>query len=43
LERVLVDFLTDHTELFRQFSDNPSFKKWLGDTVFSATYAPPAA
>ena len=28
----------DHTELFKQFSDNPSFKKWLGDTIFGATY-----
>ena len=30
--------LTDHTELFKQFSDNPSFKKWLGDTIFGITY-----
>ena len=38
LQRVMVDLLTDHTELFKQFSDNPSFKKWLGDTIFGATY-----
>lgn len=41
LQRVLVELLTDHTELFKQFSDNPSFKKWLGDTIFSATYEQP--
>ena len=38
LQRVMIDLLADHTELFKQFSDNPSFKKWLGDTVFGATY-----
>jgi type I restriction enzyme R subunit len=26
---VMTDLLADHTELFKQFSDNPSFKKWL--------------
>ena len=31
LQRVMIDLLADHTELFKQFSDNPSFKKWLGD------------
>lgn len=38
LQRVMVDLLSDHTELFKQFSDNPSFKKWLSDTNFGATY-----
>jgi len=38
LERVVVDLLTDHTELFKQFMDNQSFRKWLGDTIFAATY-----
>ena len=32
------DQFQDQTELFKQFSDNPSFKKWLSDTIFSATY-----
>ena len=41
LQRAIVGLLTDHTELFKQFSDNPSFKKWLGDTIFSATYEAP--
>ena len=43
LQRVLVSLLRDHTELFKQFSDNPSFKKWLADTIFSETYEPPRA
>ena len=44
LERVLIELLTDHTELFKQFQDNPSFKKWLSDSMFSTTYEkPPAA
>lgn len=38
LQRVMIDMLADHTELFKQFSDNPSFKKWLGDTIFGVTY-----
>ncbi len=41
LQRVLVGLLADHMELFKQFQDNPAFKKWLADTIFSATYAPP--
>ena len=31
-------FLADHTELFKQFSDNESFRRWLSETVFTATY-----
>ncbi|WP_320056484.1 type I restriction endonuclease subunit R [Desulfuromonas thiophila] len=38
LQRVMIDLLSDQTELFKQFSDNPSFKKWLGDTIFGVTY-----
>jgi type I restriction enzyme R subunit len=38
LQRVIVELLSDHAELFKQFSDNPSFKKWLGDSNFAATY-----
>ena len=38
LERAVMDLLSDHTELFKQFSDNPSFKKWLSATIFAATY-----
>lgn len=41
LQRVLVELLTDHTELFKQFSDNPAFKKWLSDTNFNSTYSGP--
>lgn len=40
LKRVMLDLLQDHTELFKQFSDNPGFNRWLTDTVFNATYQP---
>lgn len=30
--------LKDDTELFKQFMDNESFKRWLTDTVFGLTY-----
>lgn len=38
LEKVIVEMLTDHTELFKQFMDNQSFRKWLADTIFTETY-----
>jgi type I restriction enzyme R subunit len=41
LQRVMTELLADHTELFKQFSDNPSFRKWLSDTVFGLTYEAP--
>jgi type I restriction enzyme R subunit len=43
LQRVLVDLLADHVELFKQFSDNLGFKRWLADSIFAVTYAPPPA
>ena len=30
--------LKDDTELFKQFSDNESFRRWLTDMVFTITY-----
>jgi type I restriction enzyme R subunit len=39
LQRVILELLSDHTELFKQFSDNPSFRKWLADSNFAATYS----
>jgi type I restriction enzyme, R subunit len=41
LERAVIELLSDHTELFKQFSDNPSFRQWLSETVFSMTYEAP--
>ncbi|MCX6028190.1 MAG: type I restriction endonuclease subunit R [Chloroflexi bacterium] len=38
LARVIVGLMQDDTELFKQFSDNESFRKWLTDTVFALTY-----
>lgn len=38
LNRVVLELLSDHTELFKQFSDNPNFKRWLTDMVFDVTY-----
>lgn len=41
LVRVMTALLKDDTELFKQFSDNVSFRRWLTDTVFSLTYSQP--
>ena len=38
LERVMNGLIKDDTELFKQFSDNESFKRWLTEAVFSRTY-----
>ena len=38
LIRVMNAVLKDDTELFKQFSDNESFRRWLSDSVFSVTY-----
>ena len=38
--RVMTAVMRDDTELFKQFMDNASFKRWLTDTVFSLAYEP---
>ncbi len=43
LARVMTAVLQDDTELFRQFMDNASFKRWLTDTIFNLTYKDKAA
>ncbi len=43
LDRVMTELIADHTELFKQFGDNPGFKKWLSDTIFGVTYTSGAA
>ncbi len=40
LQRVIIELLADHTELFKQFSDNLDFKRWLTSVIFQATYQP---
>ena len=46
LLRVMTAVMRDDTELFKQFMDNASFKRWhFGDTdtaVFDLAYEPPA-
>jgi type I restriction enzyme, R subunit len=43
LARVMSAVLKDDTELFKQFSDNESFSRWLSDSIFAATYERPDA
>lgn len=38
LGRVIMNMMTDNIEIFKQYQDNDSFKKWLSDLVFDATY-----
>jgi hypothetical protein len=39
LETILA-IMDDNMELFKQYQGNPSFKQWLSDFVFNATYRP---
>lgn len=38
LQRIIVALMKDDTELFKQFQDNPEFRRWLSETVFDMTY-----
>ena len=38
LKRVMTTILKDDVELYKQFSDNPDFRRWLTDMTFSMTY-----
>ena len=38
LEQVLIEMLQCSTELYKEFSENESFRRWLMDMSFSATY-----
>jgi type I restriction enzyme R subunit len=41
LQRVMMAVLEDDTELFKQFVDDVSSRRWLTDTVFRLTYDEP--
>ncbi len=38
LKRVMTAVLKDDAELYKQFSDNADFRRWMTDMVFSMTY-----
>ena len=38
LQQVVISIMNDNMELFKQFQDNPSFKKWLSNMTFNLTY-----
>jgi type I restriction enzyme R subunit len=40
LNRAMQALLRDNTELFKRFSDDPEFKRWLADISFSESYDP---
>ena len=39
----MMQIMKDDSELFKQFMDNQSFKRWLTDTVFGLSYERPEA
>ena len=41
LRTVIVGLMKDDTQLFKQFSDDADFRRWLSDSVFNATYRKP--
>ena len=38
LEGAVTDMLADHADLFKLFSDDPSFRQWLSHKIFEKTY-----
>lgn len=38
LQKVIFSIMADNMELFKQYTDNQDFKKWLSDLVFNVTY-----
>lgn len=38
LKRVITALFTDDAQLFKQFQDNESFRRWMSDTIFGMTY-----
>ena len=40
LNRAMQALLRDNTELFKRFSDDPEFKRWLADMSFAESYDP---
>ena len=38
LQKVIFSIMADNMELFKQFQENPSFKKWMTNMVFNLTY-----
>ena len=38
LERVVTALVHDDAEFYRQFNDNESFRRWLSEMIFAATY-----
>ena len=38
LARVMLGFVKDETQFYREYSDNEDFRKWFKDSVFRATY-----
>ena len=34
LKRVMAGLIKDDSQLFKQFADNPGFKRWMTDTIF---------
>jgi hypothetical protein len=42
LGRVMVGVLRDDMDLYKRFSDNEAFNKWLTSSIFAVTYAPSA-
>ncbi len=43
LGRAMTELIADHTEFFKQFSDNESFRRWLSEMLFVETYNPAVA
>lgn len=41
-KQAVADMLSNNTELYKLFSENPGFRQWLTSSSFAATYQPSA-
>jgi type I restriction enzyme R subunit len=41
LNTAMIDLMKNSLELYKQWTDNPSFESWLDDSMFKMTYTPP--
>ncbi|MFT4038727.1 MAG: DEAD/DEAH box helicase family protein [Thermomicrobiales bacterium] len=41
LQQAVTGLVSIHTDLYKQFAEDESFRSWLSDRIFNATYRPP--
>jgi type I restriction enzyme R subunit len=40
LQNAVISMVSDPSNFFKHFQDNPDFRKFISDSIFAATYKP---